>query len=138
MVGKYARNSADHSGNQTSMEGAVLEQDILPDPAESISNLPSDGSFINSGCCNPLPPCNSVLLSVTRRLSQLSQFRNLKAGSYHGERITFDNLRLACQRFDVKLTDEELKSMFTETDGNGSEDVDWEEYVNILKNSCWF
>lgn len=134
----YARDSGDESGNQTSMEGATDEEISLTDPDERICNLPSDVSNMNSSCCNPLPPCNSVFPFQTQKSRNASRSGSLKAGSYHGNRITFDNLRLACQRFDVKLNDEELKGMIEETDRDYSGDVDWDEYVNILKNSCWF
>jgi Ca2+-binding EF-hand superfamily protein len=135
---KYARDSVDQSGNPISMEDDVHEEDISADPNEGMSNLPSNGPNINSSCCNPLPPCNSVFPSVTHKFRKRSQSGNLKARGCCGERITFDNLRLACQRFDVKLSDEELKTMIEETDRDYSGDVDWDEYVNILKNSCWF
>ena len=52
--------------------------------------------------------------------------------------IDLDKLRQACQRFEVKLTEIELQHIIDETDGNDSKDVDWDEFVQILKNSCWF
>ena len=53
-------------------------------------------------------------------------------------KIDLDKLRLACQRFEVKLTENELQHIIYETDSDDSEDVDWGEFVQILKNSCWF
>ena len=53
-------------------------------------------------------------------------------------KIDFEKLRQACNRYEVKLSDEELKNILKETDTNKDEDVDWDEYVSILKNSCWF
>ena len=47
-------------------------------------------------------------------------------------------LRNACNRFEVKLSDEELGNIINETDENKDGHVDWVEYVSILKNSCWF
>ena len=54
------------------------------------------------------------------------------------QKIDFDNLRHACNRFEVKLSDEELENILNETDINDDKGVDWDEYVSILKNSCWF
>jgi Ca2+-binding EF-hand superfamily protein len=55
-----------------------------------------------------------------------------------GPCITFEMLRRACHRFDVRLSDDELRRVIRETDRDGSGDVDWAEYVTVLKNSCWF
>ena len=59
-------------------------------------------------------------------------------GGGGGLRILFEDLRAACQRFDVRLTDDELRLMVRESDRDCSGDVDWEEYARILKNACWF
>jgi Ca2+-binding EF-hand superfamily protein len=52
--------------------------------------------------------------------------------------ITFEKLRRTCQRFDVRLTDEELRRVIRETDRNRNGYVDKPEYIHVLKNSCWF
>jgi Ca2+-binding EF-hand superfamily protein len=74
---------------------------------------------------------------VTPKLKKRFRVGKAGAGVYRAS-ITFDKLRLACQRYDVKLSDEELKGIILETDRDHSGDVDWDEYVNILKHSCWF
>jgi Ca2+-binding EF-hand superfamily protein len=53
-------------------------------------------------------------------------------------KVNIHNLRQACQRFEVRLSEDELLHIIKETDRDGSEDVDWEEYAHILKHSCWF
>ena len=53
-------------------------------------------------------------------------------------RINLHNLQQACQRFEVRLTEDELIHIIQETDRDESNDVDWEEYVFVLKHSCWF
>ena len=45
---------------------------------------------------------------------------------------------IVLQLYDAKLSDDELHSILLETDRNGNGEVDWEEYVHILKHSCWF
>jgi Ca2+-binding EF-hand superfamily protein len=52
--------------------------------------------------------------------------------------ITFEKLRRACHRFDVRLTDDELRRVIHETDRNRNGYVDKPEYIHVLKNSCWF
>ena len=53
-------------------------------------------------------------------------------------KINIKNLQQACQQFEVRLSEVELIHIIKETDRDGSEDVDWEEYAQILKHSCWF
>ena len=53
-------------------------------------------------------------------------------------KIDIHNLQQACHRFDVKLSEAELKNIVHDTDRDGSEDVDWKEYEHILKYSCWY
>jgi Ca2+-binding EF-hand superfamily protein len=52
--------------------------------------------------------------------------------------ITFEKLRRACHRFDVRLNDEELRRVIRETDRNRNGYVDKLEYIHVLKHSCWF
>jgi Ca2+-binding EF-hand superfamily protein len=120
------------SGDQTATDGALPEVS-QQDPGERFCNTSLVGSITNS---NSQPPSNAVSPSNFQK-HRLVRNRKVRGGC-DGARITFENLRLACQRFDVKLTDEELKNIIRETDRDHSGDVDWDEYVNILKNSCWF
>jgi centrin-1 len=52
--------------------------------------------------------------------------------------VTLDGLRRACQEYDVKLSDEELKEMMDETDKDGGGYVDRNEFMSIMHNTPWF
>ena len=52
--------------------------------------------------------------------------------------ITFEHLKQACHFFDVRLVDEELKSIFSEVDIDNSGEITQEQYVHILKNAPWY
>lgn len=130
----YVCGSGYQLGNQILMEGAVHESALASGPDERISNPTLD----HSNRLSSSVPCSNDLFPSVEQKFQASRLVRRTRGGSHGARITFDNLRLACQRFDVKLTDEELKSIISETDRDHSGDVDWDEYINILKNSCWF
>ena len=54
------------------------------------------------------------------------------------KKIDIDTLQHACHRFEVQLTEEEMKLIILETDQDNNGEVDWEEYMHILKHSCWF
>jgi centrin-1 len=52
--------------------------------------------------------------------------------------VTLDGLKRACLEFDVKLSDEELKDMMDEADGDGGGYVDRNEFMSIMHNTPWF
>ena len=52
--------------------------------------------------------------------------------------ISLDGLRRACKIFDVKLSEEELQYMISETDIDGNGVVDKEEFMLIMANAPWF
>ncbi len=84
----------------------------------------------------PVAANNSKAKNIRRGVFPTSQ--NASGGGDRTDGITFEKLRRACQRFDVRLTDEELRRVIRETDRNRNGYVDKPEYINVLKNSCWF
>ncbi len=52
--------------------------------------------------------------------------------------VTLDGLRRACQEYNVRLSDEELKSMMDEADSDGGGYVDRHEFMSIMQNTPWF
>ncbi len=52
--------------------------------------------------------------------------------------VTLDGLKRACLQFDVKLSDQELKEMMDEADGDGGGYVDRNEFMSIMHNTPWF
>ncbi len=52
--------------------------------------------------------------------------------------VSIHGLKRACKEFDVKLTDEELQCMISETDSDGNGVVDRKEFMRIMKNAPWF
>jgi len=54
------------------------------------------------------------------------------------KKIDTETLQEACQRYEIQLSEEEIKHIIMEADQDNNEVVDWEEYMHILKHSCWF
>jgi Ca2+-binding EF-hand superfamily protein len=52
--------------------------------------------------------------------------------------ITLELLKRACTRYDVDMSDDEAAAMVREADRDGDGMVSREEYVAIMKNTCWF
>ena len=52
--------------------------------------------------------------------------------------VTLDGLKRACQVYDVKLSEQELKEMMDEADEDGGGYVDRNEFMNIMHNTPWF
>jgi Ca2+-binding EF-hand superfamily protein len=52
--------------------------------------------------------------------------------------ITLELLQHACRRYDVDVSDAEAAAMVGEADRDGDGAVSREEYVAIMKNTCWF
>jgi centrin-3 len=52
--------------------------------------------------------------------------------------VSIHGLKRACKEFDIKLTDEELHCMISETDTDGNGVVDKSEFMRIMKNAPWF
>jgi Ca2+-binding EF-hand superfamily protein len=52
--------------------------------------------------------------------------------------VSIDGLRRACKTFDVKLSEDELQYMISETDTNGNGTVEKEEFMRIMENAPWF
>jgi Ca2+-binding EF-hand superfamily protein len=127
----------------------VIVSMSAPDVSPSAVNLngmsrPPMQTFSHNNAENLHPPgaiVGPVLSDVTESRSDFGStgITIMRTSSIsEGPCINFDMLRRVCQRFDVRLTDDELRRVIEETDRDGSGDVDWAEYVNVLKNSCWF
>ena len=52
--------------------------------------------------------------------------------------ITLDLLQHACKRYDVDVSDAEAAAMVIEADRDGDGAVSSDEYIAIMKNTCWF
>ena len=52
--------------------------------------------------------------------------------------VTLEGLRLACQRYDVRVSEEELRCLMDETDVDGDGSINREEFMRIMYNSPWF
>ncbi len=52
--------------------------------------------------------------------------------------ITLELLLNACKRYDVDVSDAEATAMVEEADQDGDGIISSEEYVAIMKNTCWF
>ena len=62
---------------------------------------------------------------------------NLDEGRDPG-RITLEKLRLAGQRFQIRLTEDELAVMMSEVDEDGCGGVDEAEFIRVMGFSPWF
>ena len=52
--------------------------------------------------------------------------------------VTMEGLRRACEKYDVKLNDNELSQMIADTDVDGDGSVDKEEFLHIMNQAPWF
>jgi Ca2+-binding EF-hand superfamily protein len=52
--------------------------------------------------------------------------------------VTLEGLRLACHRYDVRVSEEELQCLMEETDIDGSGSIDREEFMLIMYHAPWF
>ncbi|XP_002737188.1 uncharacterized protein LOC100368683 [Saccoglossus kowalevskii] len=52
--------------------------------------------------------------------------------------LTLDNLKLACKETGVKFTEQELKDMIEEADTNGDNQVDEEDFINVMLKTNLF
>ena len=52
--------------------------------------------------------------------------------------ITLELLQHACKRYDVDVSEDEAAAMVREADRDGDGMISSEEYVAIMKNTCWF
>jgi Ca2+-binding EF-hand superfamily protein len=69
-------------------------------------------------------------------LAALSESRSM--GHDDWGTVSIEGLRRACKQYDVKLTEEELQYMMSETDLDGDGSVDKEEFMLIMKKAPWF
>ncbi|XP_033642422.1 caltractin-like [Asterias rubens] len=53
-------------------------------------------------------------------------------------RITLDNLKKACKEAGVKFTEQELRDMIEEADRNGDNEVDLQEFTNVMLKTNLF
>ncbi len=53
-------------------------------------------------------------------------------------KVTLDGLRRSCQKYDVRLTEDELQFMMSETDVDNNGMVDRSEFIRIMDRSPWF
>jgi Ca2+-binding EF-hand superfamily protein len=59
-------------------------------------------------------------------------------GSDSNNRITLSSLRAACRLFNVKMSEEELESIFGAVDYDNSGTIDLEEFTRVVRNTAWF
>ena len=52
--------------------------------------------------------------------------------------ITLELLKRACMQYDVDVSDDEAAAMVREADRDGDGFISRDEYVAIMKNTCWF
>ena len=53
-------------------------------------------------------------------------------------KVTLDGLRRTCQKYDVRLSEDELQFMMSETDLDSDGFVDKTEFIRIMDRSPWF
>ncbi len=53
-------------------------------------------------------------------------------------KVTLDGLRRTCQKYDVRLSEDELRFMMIETDLDSNGFVDRTEFMRIMDRSPWF
>jgi Ca2+-binding EF-hand superfamily protein len=78
---------------------------------------------------DPQEDVKAVFAELSRRIEGDSDRPNV---------ITLGRLRAAAQKFNVRLSDEELKVMMTQVDTGGDQTVSEEEFMEIMQLSPWF